>query len=96
MLFLTSISSFDSIKYRNNLRMHSISNEQEIEAVRSSYASNMCTALRYHAKCLSVGSQHDLVSVFRLVSIWFDNETNADVTQIINVSATHYYACTLH
>lgn len=79
-----------SAKYRNNLRMHSVSNEKEIEGIKSSYVHNMTLALTYHSKCLSTADTFNLVSVFRLVAIWFDNEANTDVRQIIQVTCPPY------
>lgn len=60
--------------FSSRLNTYRSMNEESIKLVQKSYLNNMIRALEYHCLTLQYGSKYDLVSIFRIVAIWFDNE----------------------
>lgn len=41
---------------------------------------------------MKAGSKHDLLCVFKLVAIWFDNESQEDIRAIVEVILLIYFS----
>ena len=52
---------------------------------------NMKRAMYNHIQTVKTGSQHDVLSVSRLVAIWFENETRLDIREQVKVRAYMMY-----
>jgi len=60
-------------------------NEKEINATREAFVTNMQRALLNHIATMKNDSKYDLLSIFRVVAIWFDNEKREDIRKLIKV-----------
>lgn len=60
-------------------------NEKEINATREAFVTNMQRALLNHIATMKNGSKYDLLSIFRVVALWFDNEKREDIRKLIKV-----------
>lgn len=60
-------------------------NENDIKSVQLSFLRNVSLAVEFHCKTLQSGAKHDLVSVFRAVALWFDNESYEEIHSLIPV-----------
>ena len=59
--------------------------ELEMSALDSDKQRFLRYALQSYIKCLTAGDAHNL-RIFRLISLWFDNNTNQEVNELIQVS----------
>lgn len=74
-----------SCRYKLTLLHNREVNESEINATRNAFVENMRRAMTNHINTMKSGGRHDLLCVFRLVAIWFDNESRDDIRAIIKV-----------
>ena len=59
--------------------------EQEMKTLETDKENFLLQAVGNYLKCLRVGDRHDL-RVFRLTSLWFDNNTSQQINTHIRVS----------
>ena len=62
-----------------------ILDEQEMKQLERDKEKFLLQAVGNYLKCLQLGDKHDL-RVFRLTSLWFDNNTNQQINKGIKVS----------
>ncbi|XP_067946103.1 serine-protein kinase ATM-like isoform X2 [Watersipora subatra] len=74
-------SSYKS--YRRTLEHNREVNELEIDSIKAAFLDNMLRAITNHIRTMENGSSYDLLSVFRLVAIWFENESRNDIRSTI-------------
>ena len=86
------ISMGFSYRYKKALRTNKERNESEINSIRDGFVDNMKRAMYNHIQTVKTGSQHDVLSVSRLVAIWFENETRLDIREQVKVRSYMMYA----
>ena len=93
VVYYVSCMSLIYRNYQKTLRHNSEINKKEINATKEAFVTNMCMALTNHIKTMKNGSKYDLLSVFRLVAIWFDNESRDRIRDIITVCIIYSLYC---
>jgi len=70
--------------YLRSLASQSDIDEAEVKAMLQDRHHYLVKAIIHYATCLKISSAHDF-KIFRLVSLWFENEADPSVSNLIEV-----------
>ena len=71
-------------RYSRMIDKQRMIDEQEMVQMEENKKKFLLQAVGNYLKCLQMGDKHDL-RVFRLASLWFDNNTNQQINKGIKV-----------